>query len=58
MGNACSVLVIGSSRPSLDRNYRTPSFMLEVTKLNKVYGPMLCKQTGGGTGRSMHEDNS
>jgi hypothetical protein len=38
MGNACSVLVIGSSRPSLDKNYRTSSFMLEVTKLNKIYG--------------------
>jgi len=38
MGNACSVLVIGSGRRSLDRSYRTPSFMLEVMRLNEVYG--------------------
>jgi len=36
MGNACSVLVVGSGGRSLDRSYRTPSFMLEIMRLNKV----------------------
>ena len=38
MGNTCSVFVISSDGRSLDRSYRTPSLVLEIMRLNKVYG--------------------
>lgn len=60
MGNTCSVLVVGSGGRSLDRSYRTPSFMLEIMRLNKSFMvPMSCTQAESDkAAHSMHKYNS